>query len=262
MHGLRRIARATVLSLVSGSVAWRFTLQRPAVRFEEPTFPQNGSPKRAADEQPSSMPAVLTSSTPERPRRAKRRSPAGGPKRVLGALVKYATNHLISHVPFYCVRHGWYRHVLGWRIAPTASVLMGQHIQMAGVRTSGKGVHIGTGSVINQGCYLYTTGGLVLGDHVSVSAGVWFVTGTHDLHAPDFPDLYKPIVVGDHAWIGVRATILAGVTIGEGAVVMAGAVVTRDVESFAVVGGVPAKPVGTRALRDPSYELAFRPLFE
>jgi O-antigen/teichoic acid export membrane protein/acetyltransferase-like isoleucine patch superfamily enzyme len=190
------------------------------------------------------------------------RSLGGALKRFAAASVKYATNHVIGHVPLYWVRHGWYRRVLGWRVGPKASVLMGQQIQMAGVRTSGRGVSIGTGTVINHGCYLYTTGGLLIGEHVSVSAGVWLITGTHDMNSAEFADEYKPIVIGDRAWIGVRATILAGVTIGEGAVVMAGAVVARDVEPFAVVGGVPARPVSRRELSEPSYALDFRPLFE
>ncbi|HEU5439754.1 MAG TPA: acyltransferase, partial [Ktedonobacterales bacterium] len=94
------------------------------------------------------------------------------------------------------------------------------------------------------------------------SSGVWLVTGTHDMNDPDFRDEYKAIVIDDYAWIGSRATILAGVTIGRGAVVMAGAVVTRDVPPFAVVGGVPAKVVGERKLKDPAYRIAYRPLFE
>jgi acetyltransferase-like isoleucine patch superfamily enzyme len=63
-------------------------------------------------------------------------------------------------------------------------------------------------------------------------------------------------------WIGIRAVILQGVTIGRGAVVMAGAVVTHDVEPFAVVGGVPARKVSERRLNEPSYDLIRRPLFE
>ncbi len=123
-------------------------------------------------------------------------------------------------------------------------------------------VSIGKGSVINNSCLLYTTGGLVIGENVSISSGAWLVTGTHDMNDPLFPDKYLPIVVGNYAWIGVRATILAGVTIGEGAVIMAGAVVTRDVPPYAVVGGIPAKIVSKRALQNFSYELNFRHLFE
>ena len=183
-------------------------------------------------------------------------------KEILTATIKYATNHLIGHIPSHRVRRSWYCHVLGWRIGPKATILMGQYIQMAGIRESGKKVTIGRGTVINHGCLLYTTGGLIIGENVSISSGVWLVTGTHDMNDPLFPDSYKPIVIGHHAWIGMRATILAGVTIGEGAVVMAGAVVSRDVPPYAVVGGVPARFVTQRKLENPTYELNFNPLFE
>lgn len=181
---------------------------------------------------------------------------------VFRALIKYITNEIIQHVPSYTIRHWWYRRVLGWRLHPTASILMGQDVQLAGVRTSGSLVSIGEGSVINRGCMLYTTGGLTIGKQVSVSAGVWLITGTHDMTKPNFPARFYPITIDDYAWIGSRATILAGVHIGEGAVVMAGAVVTRDVSPYAVVGGVPARPISTRTLTNPSYDLGFRPLFE
>ncbi|MFI5273484.1 MAG: oligosaccharide flippase family protein [Ktedonobacterales bacterium] len=178
------------------------------------------------------------------------------------AYIRYATSHIIAHLPFFALRHAWYRHVLGWYVAPDASILMGQRVQMGGIRTSGKRVSIDRGSIINHGCFIYTTGGLIIGQNVSISAGVWLVSGTHDMNDPNFRDLYKPIVIDDHAWIGARATILAGVTIGRGAVVMAGAVVARDVPPLAIVGGVPARVIGERKLRDPAYTIAFRPLFE
>lgn len=183
-------------------------------------------------------------------------------KQVFAATIRYATNHIINHIPSYTLRHVWYSKVLGWQLHPRASILMGQHVQMAGIRESGKKVHIGQGTVINQGCFLYTTGGLILGDNVSISAGVWLITGSHDMDDPQFPSFYKPIIIGDHVWIGVRVTILGGVTIGEGAVIMAGAVVTHDVPPFAMVGGVPARIIKQRTLQEPSYILQFRPLFE
>lgn len=183
-------------------------------------------------------------------------------KKVLAAAIKYATNHIIAHIPSYTVRHAWYRHVLGWQIGPNAAIFMGQHVQMAGVRSSGKKVSIGKNTVINWDCMLYTTGGLLIGDNVSISAGVWLVTGTHDMNDPHFIDAYRPIVIEDYAWIGMRATILGGTTIGKGAVVMVGAVVTHDVPPYAVVGGVPARVITQRELQNPSYSLNYRPLFE
>jgi O-antigen/teichoic acid export membrane protein/acetyltransferase-like isoleucine patch superfamily enzyme len=190
------------------------------------------------------------------------RGVVAGLRYVATAAIRYATSHIIAHIPSFTIRHAWYRHVLGWYVAPTASILMGQRVQMAGLRTSGRRVSIDRGTIINHGCFIYTTGGLMIGQNVSISSGVWLVTGSHDVNDPEFRDHYRPIVIDDHAWIGVRATILAGVTIGRGAVVMAGAVVTRDVPPFAIVGGVPAKVVGERKLREPAYEIAYRPLFE
>jgi acetyltransferase-like isoleucine patch superfamily enzyme len=183
-------------------------------------------------------------------------------RRVLGAFIRYATNHIISHVPFFALRHAWYRHMLGWQIGPKVAIYLGQEVYMSGLRTSSKRVSIGQGTTINPGCFLYTTGGITIGDQVSISRGVWLVTGSHDMNHPRFPDSYMPIAIGNYVWIGVRATILAGVTIGEGAVVMAGAVVTRDVPPYAVVGGVPARVVAQRQLQNPSYEMDWRPLFE
>jgi acetyltransferase-like isoleucine patch superfamily enzyme len=183
-------------------------------------------------------------------------------KQLFTATIKYTTNHIISHIPSYKVRHTWYRNVLGWKIEPDASILMGQYVEMAGVHSGRGKISIGRGTVINRSCLLYTVGGLVIGENVSISAGVWLVTGSHDINDPLFPATYKPIVIGNHAWIGMRATILSNVTIGEGAVVMSGAVVTRDVPPYAVVGGVPARVVSQRTLQNPSYSLNFRPLFE
>lgn len=183
-------------------------------------------------------------------------------KHIFAAMIKYATNHVITHIPAYALRHAWYRKLLGWHIGPNAAILMGQYVQMAGVRSSGQKVSIGAGTVINRGCLLYTTGGIVIGDNVSISAGVWLVTGTHDMNDAQFVDSYQPIRIGDYAWIGMRATILGGITIGEGAVVMAGAMVTHDVAPYTVVGGVPARVVTQRGLRDLSYSLNFHPLFE
>lgn len=181
---------------------------------------------------------------------------------VARAVIKYVTNHVIARIPVYTVRHWWYRRALGWSLDPTASVLLGQRVQMAGLRTSKAHVSIGAWTVINEDCLLYTNGGLTIGRQVSVSPGVWLITGTHAMNHPGFPAEFHPIVIGDYVWIGARATIQAGVTVGEGAVVMAGAVVTRDVAPYAIVGGVPARQVGQRALSAPSYELRYRPLFE
>lgn len=183
-------------------------------------------------------------------------------KTILSASIKYITNYIINHIPSHSLRKIWYRRVLGWHIGSNTTILMGQHVQMAGIRSSGQKVLIGNNTIINWDCLLYTTGGIFIGDNVSISAGTWLVTGFHKINDPQFIDDYKPIKIDNYAWIGMRATILGGVTIGEGAVVMAGAVVTHDVPPRAVVGGVPARVIQQREADALVYTLNFQPLFE
>jgi maltose O-acetyltransferase len=117
-------------------------------------------------------------------------------------------------------------------------------------------------TVIDHDCLISTTGGLLIGEHVFISPGVWLITGTHDINDAEFAPTYGAIVIDDYAWIGPRAIILGHVTIGRGAVVQAGAVVTQDVAPNTVVGGIPAIVVGTRDLQEPSYSMNYRPPFE
>jgi maltose O-acetyltransferase len=84
----------------------------------------------------------------------------------------------------------------------------------------------------------------------------------HDLVDSNFSATLAPVKIGDYVFIGPRAIILAGVTIGDGAVVAAGAVVTKDVDPYTIVGGVPAKVIGERGLKDPHYKLGRFKLFQ
>lgn len=81
------------------------------------------------------------------------------------------------------------------------------------------------------------------------------ITGSHDIDDPDFTADFQPIHVGHHCWIGTGAIILQGVRIGDGAVVAAGAVVTKDVPEYEVWGGVPARYIRKRN-RDLRYKVA------
>jgi len=90
---------------------------------------------------------------------------------------------------------------------------------------------------------------------------VWLLGGDHNIDDPTFTTRFAPIEVGDRAFFGCRAMVLPGVTVGEGAVVAAAALVTKDVAPYAVVAGVPAQVVRTRR-RDLRYELAYSPMFE
>jgi acetyltransferase-like isoleucine patch superfamily enzyme len=86
----------------------------------------------------------------------------------------------------------------------------------------------------------------VIGRNVNLSSEVLIRTAQHDYQSPDFKTVFHPVKIEDYVWLGPRCIILPGVTVGEGAVVAAGAVVTKDVEPYTLVGGVPAKKIGER----------------
>lgn len=108
----------------------------------------------------------------------------------------------------------------------------------------GKNITIGKNVFFNSGCRFQDQGGIVIGDGVLIGHNVVIATINHGLNPKEErKNHYAPVVIGNHAWIGSNATILPGVTVGEWAVVAAGAVVTKDVDSYTVVGGVPAKVI-------------------
>lgn len=114
----------------------------------------------------------------------------------------------------------------------------------------GSNIRIGDRSGLGRGCHVY--GGLTVGEQVMVGPEVAFLASDHRFDRLDIPighqgmgDLAPPRIE-DGAWIGLRATILAGRVVGRGAIVAAGAVVTKDVAPFAIVGGNPATVIGDR----------------
>lgn len=110
----------------------------------------------------------------------------------------------------------------------------------------GRNITVGRNVFINSGCCFQDQGGIVLGDGVLVGHQVVFATLDHDLDPAHRGGMFPaPIRVGKNVWIGAHATILKGVTIGDNAVVAAGAVVTKDVPANTVVGGVPARVIKT-----------------
>lgn len=108
----------------------------------------------------------------------------------------------------------------------------------------GKNIHIGKDVFINSGCQFQDQGGIYIGDGALIGHSVVLATLDHDLDPAHRGDMYpKPIHIGRNVWIGAHATVTRGVSIGDGAVIAAGAVVTRDVPPDTVVGGVPARRI-------------------
>lgn len=107
---------------------------------------------------------------------------------------------------------------------------------------SGKHIKIGRNVFINSGCKFQDQGGIEIGNDVLIGHNVVLATVNHDENPEKRADMVlKPILIEDKAWICSNSTILQGIKIGEGAIVTAGAVVTKDVEPYTAVGGVPAK---------------------
>lgn len=102
---------------------------------------------------------------------------------------------------------------------------------------------------------------LQIGNNVSIAGEVRIYTMEHDVDSPTFAEIGAPVVIEDYVVIGSRVTILPGITIGRGAVVASGAVVTKNVEPYAVVGGVPAKFIKSRN-KNLTYTLKFSRLFQ
>ena len=106
----------------------------------------------------------------------------------------------------------------------------------------GKNITIGKNVFINSGCHFQDQGGITIGDGTLIGHNVVLATINHALEPQkNRKNHYAPITIGKHVWIGSNATVLPGVTIGDWAVVAAGAVVTKDVPSGTVAGGVPAR---------------------
>ncbi len=102
---------------------------------------------------------------------------------------------------------------------------------------------------------------LVIGNNVSIAGEIRIYTMEHDIDSPDFAETYAPVKIEDYAVIGSRVMILPGVTVGEGAVIASGAVVTKSIPSYTVVGGVPAQTIRTRP-KNLRYTLKFARLFQ
>ena len=160
-------------------------------------------------------------------------------KWIRAAILEYNVNDVLPHIPFWCIRRK-YMQCIGMSIGKGAFVMKKNYIINANLLT------IGINSHINRDCVVDARGRINIGNNVSISHRVNIITGGHDHNSPDFIGIFKPIVIKDHAWLGVGCTILQGVTIGRGAVVAAGAVVVNDVPDYAIVGGVPARQIGRR----------------
>lgn len=165
----------------------------------------------------------------------------------------YICNYIISIIPVWLIRKYYYI-LIGLKIGKSSVMNMSQYFFSIHKLKIGRCTHV------NRKCFFDARAGITIGNNVSISHQVSLLTGGHDPNSKKFSGIFRPIVIKDYAWIGINATILQGVTIGEGAVVAAGAVVNRNVEPYTIVGGVPAKKIGERTKEleyTPDWNLPF-----
>jgi acetyltransferase-like isoleucine patch superfamily enzyme len=162
------------------------------------------------------------------------------PKNIRFDALLYVCNMLIANFPSSSFRHFFYRYIMQVQIGEKAHMLSGVWLDCRGQLV------LGERTVINQRCRLDARGGLTIGHDVSISPEVHILTADHDIFSPELSGRTSSVKIGDFVFIGSRAMILPGCSIGRGAVVAAGAVVTKDVEALSVVAGVPAREIAKR----------------
>ncbi len=106
----------------------------------------------------------------------------------------------------------------------------------------GQNITIGQNTFINMGCKFQDWGGITIGDHCLIGHNCTICTVNHSKDPERRGDMTcSPVKIGNKVWVGANVTILPGVSIGDGAIIAAGAVVNKDVEANTIVGGIPAK---------------------
>jgi len=159
-----------------------------------------------------------------------------------------------GHIPSHALRKTIYR-LAGVKIGKGSTIHMWANFFQA------RNVVIGQDTIIGDHCFLDGRAPLKIGSHTAIASQVLIYNSEHNVHNPYFTAIEEPVEIGDYVFIGARAIILPGVKIGNGAVVAAGAVVTKDVPEKTIVGGVPAREIGKREI-PLNYRLGRARLFQ
>jgi len=161
----------------------------------------------------------------------------------------------LGHVPFHLFRRIMFI-LAGVKLGKKSTIHIGCRFYQP------KNISIGQGTIIGDHATFDGRASLTIGNHVDIASQVMIFNSQHAVDSHDFHPINKPVTIGDYVFIGPRAIILPGVTIGKGAIVAAGAVVSKDVEPMSIVGGIPAKEIRKRKVKDLKYRLGRPRLFQ
>lgn len=123
-------------------------------------------------------------------------------------------------------------------------------------------ITIGHDTIVGDHCFLDGRAPLKIGNHVGIASQVLIYNDEHDINSPNYSNSFGPVEIGDYVFIGPRAIILPNIKIGKGAVVAAGAIVTKNIPEFEIWGGVPAKKISDRQIKNLDYKLGRPMLFQ
>ncbi len=162
---------------------------------------------------------------------------------------------ITGYIPIHTIRKIIYR-LAGVRIGKGSTLHMWARFY------NPRNITIGEGSIIGDHAMLDGREEIKIGSHVDITSWVMIYNGKHDYDSEDFHSVFAPVKIEDYVFIGPRVIILPGITVGKGAIIGAGAVVTNNVEAYTIVGGVPAKTIGIRKVKDLHYRLGWARLFQ
>lgn len=163
--------------------------------------------------------------------------------------------HILVNFPSHHLRRFLLR-LGGAKIGKGSSIHMGCHF------FSLKNLQIGEDTIIGNRAFLDGRYKLKIGNHVDIASEVMIYNSEHDINSEDFGANIAAVEIEDYVFIGPRVIILPGVKVSKGAIIAAGAVVTKDVLENSIVGGVPAQVIGERKLKQFFYKLGRARLFQ
>lgn len=186
-------------------------------------------------------------------------------------------SHIVSYIPSHYIRNLIYDSFFNICVSKNSTLHMGtkffgvkpsipKFISQIVLKVSKKDMErnylqIDSCSSIGDHCFLDYRGSIYIGKNVNISSQVIILTGSHDPQDSKFKYTKKEVIIEDYVWLSTRSMILPGVTVGKGAVIAAGAVVTKDVPPYTIVGGVPANKIGDRN-KDLDYNVNFKGFFK
>lgn len=163
--------------------------------------------------------------------------------------------NFVGLIPSHTIRNSIYR-VSGVKIGKKSYIHYGARFYLP------SNIQIGQGTIIGDHAFIDGRDRVSIGNNVDIASEVRIYNSEHDIDSEFFTATIAPVIIEDYVFIGPRVTILPGVKIAYGAVIAAGSVVTKDVEPQTLVGGVPAKFIRTRELKNFHYKIGRPKLFQ